>query len=63
MKTQELPYFSRFKQFYKYADDFEKINPKVSYQIKYFVSKTLYNNKNLLNELQINFLKKKFKEF
>ena len=63
MKVQkELELFSKYKHYYKYANDFDKLNPKVSYQIRYFVCKKLYNNKLLLNNNQIDFLNKKIEE-
>ena len=63
MKNQELSFFDKYKAYFKYSEGLEKSNPKVSYQIKYFVCKTLYNNKKLLKESEIELMNKKVEEF
>lgn len=62
MKVQELQIFDKYKQYFKYAEELEKLNPKVSYQIQYFVCKKLYNNKINLTHNQMDFVNKKIQE-
>jgi hypothetical protein len=62
MKVQELQIFDKYKQYFKYAEEFQKLHPKISYQIQYFVCKNLYNKKNNLSQSQIEYTSKKIQD-
>ncbi len=62
MKVQELQTFDKYKQYFKYAEEFQTLYPKISYQIQYFVCKNLYSNKHNLSQNQMEYTNKKIQE-